>query len=69
MCFSKTVYIITSQFNEKRIHRHRSEQSLAASAKRKQKAIEQATIAALRAATGAGTSGARPTVAATSTKK
>ena len=49
------------------ITRHRSEQSLAASVKRKQKAIEQATIAALQAATGAGTAGPRPTVAATNT--
>ena len=53
--------------SDKTITRHRSEQSLAASAKRKQKAIEQATIAALQAATRAGTSGPRPTVAATNT--
>jgi hypothetical protein len=39
----------------KTITRHRSEKSLAASAKRKQKAIDQATTAALQPATGAGT--------------
>ena len=55
---------------DKTITRHRSEQSLAASAKRKQRAIEQATVAGLRPATGARTSpaGTVPTAATRTTK-
>ena len=57
---------------DKTITRHRSEASLAASAKRKQKAIEHATIAAPRAATGATTkppAGAGLTRSTSTTKK